>query len=212
MSVEAELKLSFWKLQKTIETTIYAIAKMVEKRDPYTAGHQERVASLAAAMASKMNVNTDVVDSVYMSALIHDVGKMYIPSEILSKPGQLSRPEFSMIQSHPELGSDILAGIEFPWPVVESVKQHHERVDGSGYPRGLTRDEIILEARIIAVADVVEAMASHRPYRPSLGIDCAINEIKKNSGVRYDTDAVNACLELYESGEFDFTFGQNQEK
>ena len=206
MSVEAELQLSFWKLQKTIETTIYAIAKMVEKRDPYTAGHQERVARLAAAIASKMDLTKDKIDSTYMAALIHDVGKMYIPSEILTKPGQLTMPEFSMIKTHAEFGSDILGGIEFPWPVAQSVVQHHERMDGSGYPSGLSKDQIIIEARIIAVADVVEAMASHRPYRPSLGIVAAIDEIKKNRGIRYDSDVVDACVDLYDNDEFDFTY------
>lgn len=205
-SVEAELKLSFWKLHKTIETTIYAIAKMVEKRDPYTAGHQERVAKLATAIAAKMKLSEDSINSVYMASLIHDVGKMYVPAEILSKPGQLSLPEFSIIQTHPTFGSDILGDIEFPWPVAESVVQHHERIDGSGYPLGLKGDQIIAEAKIIAVADVVEAMASHRPYRPSLGIEKAIAEIKRFSGIRYDPSVVDACLELYENEEFDFDF------
>lgn len=207
MSVEAELKLSFWKLQKTIESTVYAIAKMVEKRDPYTAGHQERVAELATAIAEKMGLAQELVNSVNMAAIIHDVGKMYVPAEILSKPGQLSDPEFNMIKTHPTFASDILGDIEFPWPVVESVTQHHERYDGSGYPAGLKGDEIIQEARIIAVADVVEAMASHRPYRPSLGIEKAIAEIKAYSGTRYDPVVVSACVDLYHNEEFDFSFG-----
>lgn len=208
MSVEAELKLSFWKMQKTIESTVYAIAKMVEKRDPYTAGHQERVAYLATAIAEKMGLAESVVNSVHMAAIIHDVGKMYIPAEILSKPGQLSDPEFNMIKTHATYAADILGEIEFPWPVVDTVIQHHERFDGSGYPSGLKGEEIIQEARIIAVADVVEAMASHRPYRPSLGIESAINEIKSYSGTRYDPTVVKACLDMYNNSEFDFSFGQ----
>lgn len=207
MSVEAELKLSFWKLQKTIETTVYAIAKMVEKRDPYTAGHQQRVAHLATAIAEKMGMADEMISSVNMAAIIHDVGKMYVPAEILSKPGQLSDPEFNIIKTHPTFAADILGEIDFPWPVVDTVTQHHERFDGSGYPAGLKGNEIIQEARIIAVADVVEAMASHRPYRASLGIERAINEIKTYSGTRYDPDVVSACLDMYDNNEFDFSFG-----
>ncbi len=165
-------------------------------RDPYTAGHQKRVTDLACAIAEEMSLSKEQIEGLQMAGLIHDVGKILVPAEILSKPGRLTEIDFSMIETHPKVGYDILKTIEFPYPVAQIVIQHHERMDGSGYPAGLTGKEILLEARILAVADVVEAIASHRPYRPALGQDKAIEEISQNRGVLYDPKAVDACLKV----------------
>lgn len=184
-------------LKESLICTIRAIALTVEKRDPYTAGHQTRVADLSAAIASELGLDTDTIEGLRLGATIHDIGKIYIPAEILNRPGQLSINEFGMIKSHPDVGYDIIKDVKFPWPVAEMVLQHHERMDGSGYPKGLKEEEIILEARILAVADVVEAITSHRPYRPALGVDIALAEIKSNRGTFYDADVVDACLKLF---------------
>jgi len=178
--------------------TIQAIAMTEEKRDPYTAGHQFRVARLADAIAEVMGMDKDAREGLRLGAMIHDIGKIYLPSEILNRPGQLSEIEFAMIKTHPEVGREITAKVAFPWPVAEMIHQHHERLDGSGYPRGLKADAILPEARIIAVADVVEAMASHRPYRAALGIDIALNEIRRGAGHLYQPEVVDACLRLFE--------------
>jgi response regulator RpfG family c-di-GMP phosphodiesterase len=191
-------------LEKALSGTIRAMASTVETRDPYTAGHQRRTADLARAIATEMGVSRKEVDGIHMAGLIHDLGKISVPAEILSKPARLNELEFGIIKTHPKVGYDILKPIEFPWPIAEIVLQHHERMDGSGYPNGLRGEDIRLEARILAVADVVEAMASHRPYRPSLGIDKALEEISENKGVVYDAKVVDACLKLFREKGFKF--------
>ncbi len=201
---EEELKDSYKKLQRLLEETVNGLVSAVEMRDPYTAGHQRRVATLAAALAREMGLPADQVDGLNLAALVHDIGKINVPAEILSKPGKLTPTEFNLIKTHPQTGFDILKSIEFPWPVAEVVLQHQERLDGSSYPQGLKGDEIILNARILSVADVIEAMSSHRPYRPSLGIDAALDEIKKNRGILYDPDVVDACMTLFNEKGFKF--------
>jgi len=200
--VEVELQDSLRRLRTALEGTIRAIALTVETRDPYTAGHQRRVADLARAIATKMGLPKDQIDGIRMAGAIHDIGKVSIPGEILSKPGRLTDIEFNLIKTHPQIGYEILKSIDFPWPVAQIVLQHHERINGSGYPAGLTGEEILLEARILGVADVVEAMSSHRPYRSALGIDKALEEISRNKGILYDPDVVNACLELLTKNGF----------
>ncbi|GAB4508751.1 MAG: hypothetical protein Tsb0026_07840 [Sulfuricaulis sp.] len=192
------------RMQKALLETVEAIGSALEKRDPYTAGHQRQVATLAHAIAQEMHLPQEAVEGIYMGSLIHDVGKIYVPAEILSRPGKLSEAEFNLIKAHPQVGYDIIKGIEFPWPVAQMILQHHERLDGSGYPQGLKGDAISLEARILAVADVVEAMASHRPYRPGLGMDKALEEISQNRGVLYDPQAVDVCLQLIQEKGFTF--------
>ena len=192
------------KLQDTLEGIVEVVAQTVESRDPYTAGHQRRVAELACAIAQEMECPDDQIKGIRMSGKIHDLGKISVPAEILSKPTRLTDIEFMLIKTHSQIGYDILKDIEFPWPVAETIYQHHERMDGSGYPRALKGEGIILEARIIAVADVVEAMASHRPYRPALGIDIALQEISNNKGKFYDSDVADACLEVFREGKFTF--------
>jgi PAS domain S-box-containing protein/putative nucleotidyltransferase with HDIG domain len=182
--------------------TIKAISVTVEKRDPYTAGHQNRVAELSGLIAGKLNLTQKQIKGLRLGAMIHDIGKIYIPAEILNRPGKLTAAEFDMIKSHPVVGYDIIKNISFPWPVAKMILQHHERLDGSGYPKGLKKDEIILEAQILTVADVVEAITAHRPYRASLSLDVAIDEIKKHRGIYYSPDIVDACLEIIESTEF----------
>ena len=174
----------------------------VEARDPYTAGHQLRSADLARAIATEMGLPPKKIEGIRMAGSIHDIGKLSIPAEILSKPTKLSEIEFSLIKEHVRRGFEMLKDVESPWPMAEIVYQHHERMDGSGYPRNLKGEEILVEARILAVADVVEAMASHRPYRPGLGIDVTLNEIEKNRGTLYDADAVDACLRLFREKGF----------
>ena len=195
---EEELQRSVDRLQRTLEQTVHALAAAVEMRDLYTAGHQRRVADIASAMAVPMGLPEEQAFGIYMTGLVHDVGKIQIPAEILSKPTRLTDAEWRMIMSHPQTGCDILQTIEFPWPVAQIVVQHHERIDGSGYPRGLTREHILLEARVLAVADVVEAMVSHRPYRPAHTVEEALQEIEANKGSLYDPDAVEACLQVVE--------------
>jgi PAS domain S-box-containing protein/putative nucleotidyltransferase with HDIG domain len=192
------------RMQKALLETVEAIGSALEKRDPYTAGHQRQVAKLAHAIAQEMHLPQEAVEGIYMGSLIHDVGKIYVPAEILSRPGKLSEAEFNLIKVHPQVGYEIIKGIEFPWPVAKMILQHHERLNGSGYPQGLKGDEISQEARILAVADVVEAMASHRPYRPGLGLDKALEEISQNRGILYDPQAVDICLRLF--GEKGFSF------
>jgi PAS domain S-box-containing protein len=190
------------RIRKALGATIQAIAVTVEERDPYTAGHQRRVADLARSIATEMNLPIDMIDGIRMAAAIHDLGKISVPAEILSKPTKLKKTEFDLIKDHPQSGYDILKDIDFPWPIARMVLEHHERMNGSGYPNGLTGDNILLESRIMAVADVVEAMASHRPYRPGLGIDLALAEIEKNRGIFYDNAVVDACLRLFREKGF----------
>ncbi len=194
---EDELQSGFLKLKKSLEGTVSVLAMVAEKRDPYTAGHQERVSQLSVAIAREMKLPDDQIEGIRVSGILHDIGKMSIPAEILSKPGRLSKLEFGIIQTHSEVGYEILKGVEFPWPVADIVYQHHERMNGSGYPNKLKRDDILIEARILAVADVVEAMSSHRPYRTALGIDTALKEIRKNRKKLYDPIVVDACLSLF---------------
>jgi len=201
---EEELRQSYNKLQKTLGDTVRTMSKIVETRDPYTAGHQERVTRVATAIAKELGMNGEQIDGVQMAATIHDVGKISVPAEILTKPGKLNKVEFNIIQSHPTVGYEILKMIEFTHPIANIVHQHHERADGSGYPRGLSNGEILMEARILAVADVVEAMASHRPYRPALGIDKALEEISLHKGALYDPDVVDACCRLFTETGFSF--------
>ncbi|MCX5826169.1 MAG: HD domain-containing protein [Deltaproteobacteria bacterium] len=185
------------KLRKTLGGTIQVISRTVEMRDPYTAGHQRRAADLARAIATEMGISADRTDFVRIAGTIHDIGKISVPAEILSKPTKLTDIEFRLIKAHAQAGYDILKNIEFPWPVADVILQHHERMDGSGYPQGIKGDDILLESRILAVADVVESMASHRPYRPALGIDAALEEITKNRGTLYDPRVVDICLRLF---------------
>ncbi len=187
-------------LRLNLEETITAISKAVEARDPYTAGHQRRVAELAVAIGRRMGLDEETLQGVHMGGTIHDVGKINIPAEILSKPDRLSEIEAKLVQQHPQVGYEILKDIDFPWPVAEIAHQHHERFDGSGYPQGLKGEQICLEARIVAVADVVEAMSSHRPYRAGLGIEAALAEIGKHKGTLYDAGAVDACLAVFADG------------
>jgi PAS domain S-box-containing protein/putative nucleotidyltransferase with HDIG domain len=193
---QEELILSYEQVQKSLEGTINALATAVEKRDPYTAGHQRRVADLADAVATELGLSQDRIAGIRVAGLIHDVGKIYVPSEILSKPSKLSDIEMMMIRTHPEAGYDVLSAVDFPWPVAEIVLQHHERMDGSGYPRALSGEEICLDARILAVADVVEAMVSHRPYRPAQPREAALDEILRNKGILYDSAVVEATVKV----------------
>ena len=203
-SAEAEVQSTLDRLRSAMGGVVQAMALTVERRDPYTAGHQRRVADLARGVAAEMALSTHQIDGIRMAGLIHDLGKICVPAEILSKPGQLTELEHTLIQDHPQVGYEILKEIEFPWPVAQIVLQHHERIDGSGYPVGLSGDDIIIEAKTLAVADVVEAMASHRPYRPTLGRDMAIEEISQNRGVLYDADVVDACMKLFQEKDFQF--------
>lgn len=190
------------RLRTSLEDALQAIAATVEMRDPYTAGHQRRVAQLAVTIARELGLQEEKVHGIHLASIVHDLGKIHIPAEILSKPAKLSEIEFSLIKTHPQYGYDILAAIDFPWPIAQTVLQHHERLDGSGYPNGLKGDQIHPEARILAVSDVVEAMSSHRPYRPGLGIEAALEEIERYRGVRYDADAVDACIRLFRERQY----------
>jgi PAS domain S-box-containing protein/putative nucleotidyltransferase with HDIG domain len=201
---EEQRQRSLEKLQGLIEGIVHTISVTVETRDQYTAGHQRRVALLAKAIAVEMNLPSEQVKGIYMAALIHDIGKISIPAEILSKPTRLNEVEYSIIKTHPHVGYDILKGIEFPWPIADIVLTHHERMNGSGYPQGLEGQEIPLEARILSVADVVEAMASHRPYRAALGTGKALEEITQNKGKLYDPEVVKICLKIFYDRKFEW--------
>ena len=190
------------RLRRSLEATVEAIAAMVETRDPYTAGHERRVAQLATAIAREMGLPPEQIEGIHFGGLIHDLGKLYVPAEILSKPGRLSPLEFELVKQHPQAGYDIIKAIEFPWPVARMVLEHHERLDGSGYPNRLQGDAILFEARLLAVADVVESMSSHRPYRPALGTDFALEEIERNRGRLYDATVVDVCLRLFREKGF----------
>jgi PAS domain S-box-containing protein len=199
---DEELQQTLESLRKAVGATIKVLASAAEARDPYTFGHQNRSAGLARAIATEMGLPRDKIDAIRMAGSIHDIGKLSIPAEILSKPTKLSDIEFSLIKEHAQRGFEMLKDVESPWPLAEIVHQHHERMDGSGYPRNLKGEEICIEARILSVADVVEAMASHRPYRAGLGIDAALNEIEKNSGIFYDKVVADACLRLFREKGF----------
>ncbi|MEA2022622.1 MAG: HD-GYP domain-containing protein [Candidatus Caldatribacteriota bacterium] len=187
-----------------MDATIETMSKIIEVKDPYTAGHQQRVSQLATAIAKELNLSADKVEGIRIASLIHDIGKISVPTEILSKSTTLSDIEFSLIKVHAQTGYDILKSIEFPWPIARIVLQHHERINGTGYPNNLKDKEILPEAKIMAVADVVEAMSSHRPYRPALGIDAALEEISKNRGILYDSEVVDVCLKLFKQKGFNF--------
>lgn len=200
-----ELSDSLDRLKRSIDGTVIAIASAVEQRDPYTAGHQRRVAQLARAIAEDIGLSDAArVEGITVASLLHDVGKISVPSEILNKPGRISESELALIKTHPHVGFEIVKGIDFPWPVAQTILQHHERMDGTGYPAGLPGEDILVEARILAVADVVEAMSSHRPFRPALGVNKAIEEISEHKGVLYDPGAVDACVKLLVANGFDF--------
>ncbi|HYH17099.1 MAG TPA: HD domain-containing phosphohydrolase [Azospirillum sp.] len=193
------------RLERGFFQTVEAIGAVLEKRDPYTAGHQARVAELAEAIGRQLALDERRLQGVRLGALIHDIGKVAVPAEILSRPGRLSAAEFSLIAAHPQIGHDIISRVDLPWPVAEILLSHHERMDGSGYPNKKAGAAIIPEARIVAVADVVEAMTAHRPYRPSQSVDAALAEIEGNAGTRYDADVVAACLKLFRRDGFAWT-------
>lgn len=191
-------------VQATMEATIQALASTVEFRDPYTAGHQRRVAQLAVAIGHELELAEDRITGLYLAAIVHDIGKIRVPAEVLTRPGKLSAIEFDMVKTHVEAGYDILKAIDFPWPIADVVKQHHERLNGSGYPGGLTGGALLLESRILAVADVVEAIASFRPYRPALGVDTALAEIEAGRGLLFDSVVVDACIRQFREKNFAF--------
>lgn len=206
MNMEKELKQGLEDMQKALYGTVEAISLMCEMRDPYTTGHERRVAGLACAIAKKMGLNKNRIEGIQTSAFLHDIGKIAAPAEILCKPSELSGFEYGIIKAHPEIGYRILKNIKFPssMPVAHIVLQHHELLDGSGYPAGLKGEEILMESRIITVADVVEAMASHRPYRPALGIKEALRDISRNKDTLYDPNAVDICIQLFNSDAYCF--------
>jgi putative nucleotidyltransferase with HDIG domain len=197
---DVALRSSFESLRSTVEGTVDALSRLGEARDPYTAGHQQRVADISCAIAAEMGFPPDRIEGIRVASKLHDIGKIHVPGEILSKPGKLNDLEFGIIKTHPKVGYEILRAVEFPWSVAEVALQHHERLDGSGYPDGLKGEDILPEARIVAVADVVEAMCTHRPYRPALPVDVAIEELLSNRGRLYGPTAVDACLKLMKSG------------
>lgn len=201
---EEALKKSFTKLQESLKSTVVALVSALEMRDPYTAGHQRRVTQLACAIGKELGFSEKQVEGMRMIGILHDIGKIAVPAEILTRPGKISEHEFSLIKTHTEAGFNIVKEIDFPCPVAEAIAQHHERLDGSGYPRGLSGSEIIIQARILAVADVVEAMASHRPYRPGLGIEMAFEEITQKKGVLYDPEVVAGCIRVFKEKRFEF--------
>jgi putative nucleotidyltransferase with HDIG domain/PAS domain S-box-containing protein len=197
-----ELEGSFGRLQVAFEATVKSLVSAIELRDPYTAGHQKRVAELAVAIALQMGFTEKDVGGLRMAAIIHDIGKIHVPAEILTLPRKLTDAELALVKTHAEAGYHIARSAESPWPVAEAIYQHHERSDGSGYPRGLRGDDILMEARILAVADVIEAMASHRPYRAALGVEAALKEVEAGKGVKYDAAVVDACLAVFRDGRF----------
>lgn len=201
---EEDFKQRFSKSRSMLESTVSALASAIEIRDSYTTGHQARVAQLTCAIAQEMNFKEDDINGIRLAALIHDIGKINVPAEILNKPGQLNNAEFNMIKSHPQIGCEILKGIDFPWPIADIVLQHHERLNGSGYPKRLRASNICLEAKILAVADVVEAMSSPRPYRQARSINATLKEISTNKGVLYEPYVAETCQRLFERKRFKF--------
>jgi PAS domain S-box-containing protein/putative nucleotidyltransferase with HDIG domain len=199
-----ELRQTSLRLQRAIEGAINAVALTTEIRDPYTAGHQHRVAKLACSIGRELGLSENQIEGVRVAGTLHDIGKIYVPAEILSRPGRLRQNEINLVKDHAQVGYDLLSTIEFPWPVAQIVLQHHERMNGSGYPLGLSGDEILIEAKIMSVADVVEAMASHRPYRPALSIEEALLEISQQRGVLYSPEAVDACIKVFTQRGFTF--------
>ena len=202
--MDKKLKQTYKKLQKFIEGTAYIIMKVVETRDPYSIGHQQRVSKLATAIAQEMKLPQDKIEGVRFASLVHDVGKINLPTEIVSKPSKLVEVEFNLIKNHPRIGYDILKKVDFPWPIAEIVFQHYEKIDGSGYPRGLKGDEILMEAKILGVVNVVEAMSSYKSYRPALSIDESLAEISRNKNILFDPEVVDTCLRLFKEEGFRF--------
>lgn len=202
---QSNLSQSHLQLQKSLDEIVNAMSLTLEVRDPYTAGHQKRTTDLSLAIAAEMGLSEHRKKGLQMAGLIHDMGKISVPGEILSKPGSLNEAELQLIKRHPRVAYDILHQIDFPWPVDAIVLQHHEKLNGSGYPQGLQGEEISLEARILCVADVIETMETHRPYRPSLGRETALKEIAKNKGILYDPEVVDACLRLFEEKDFQYS-------
>ena len=202
--LEKELKQTFKKLQKIIEGTANIITKVVETRDPYSIGHQQRVSKLATAIAQEMKLPQDKIGGTKIASLVHDIGKVNLPTEIISKPSKLIEVEFNLVKNYPKVGYDILKKVDFPWPIAEIVLQHQEKIDGSGYPRGLKGDEICIEAKILGVANVVEAMSSYKSYRPALSIDEALAEIVKNKNILFDPKVVDTCIKLFKEKGFKF--------
>lgn len=203
LAAEKNLRRTLENLQRTLGETVAALALTAEKRDPYTAGHQQRVAKISAAIGARLGYSSERIEGLHVAALLHDLGKIYIPAEILAKPARLSDMEMNLMKTHSEAGHEILKSVTFPWPVADIVLQHHERIDGTGYPHGLRGAEILPEAQIIMVADVVEAMSSHRPYRAALGWDKAMAEVKRGRGLQYHERIVDACLDIFEHEGFD---------
>ena len=204
LKLEIQLEDTMKQLQRALYETIDAITLMSEIKDPYTSGHQKKVALIASAIATELGLPKDKIDGIYVAGLLHDVGKISIPNDILSKPGKLNEGEFIIIKNHPVVSYNILEHIEFPWPVADMVNQHHERIDGSGYPNGVYGEEMSVEARILSVSDVVEAMTAHRPYRPALGVKKALSEIERNRGILYDREIVEACIKLFREKKIKF--------
>jgi putative two-component system response regulator len=192
------------RVKKLFANTVGALASTIGQNDPYTAGHQKRVGHLACAIAQEIGLAVERIEALRLAAFVHDIGKIGVPSGILTKPGKLMEIEMNLIRVHSQIGYNILEGVDFPWPIAEMVLQHHERLNGSGYPRGLVRHEILLEAKIIGVADVIEAVTSHRPYRPAFDLSTALEEIYQNKGVLYDEEIVDACIKLFAEKEFNF--------
>jgi HD-GYP domain-containing protein (c-di-GMP phosphodiesterase class II) len=201
---EDQLQTTLTRLEKALEGTVRAMSLTIEMRDLYTAGHQRRVSSLAVAIAEELHLPSEKIEGLRLAGVIHDIGKIAMPAELLTKPTRLTKTEFQLLKDHPRIGYDILKNIQFPWPVAHIILQHHERMDGSGYPDGLLGDAILMEARILAVADVVEALSSHRPYRPALGMEKALEEIRRGRGVRYDMRVVDACVKLFKDHRYSF--------
>lgn len=199
-----EIEKGYNRLRLIFEETVEALSSILGQRDPFTQKHQRSVTKLACTIARHMNLRDDTIIGLRFAGLLHDIGKISVPSEILSKPGKLTDAEYRIVKTHARIAYDILKKIDFPWPIAQIVLQHHERLNGSGYPQGLKGDEILLEAKILAVADVIEAMSSHRPYRPAPGLNKALAEIKKNKGVLYEPEVVDTCLELFNKREISF--------
>ncbi len=203
-SAEEAIPRNYIKLHRALEAMANTLASVVEKREPFTTGHQQRVSALGVKLAKDMDLPDDQILGLQLASLIHDVGKIYVPAEILNRQRALTESEFALVRHHAQIGYDILKTIEFPWPVAEMVLQHHERLDGSGYPKGIKADEILLESKILATADVVEAMISQRPYRPAFSVDEALDEISINRGVLFDPQVVDVCLQAFREENFKF--------
>jgi putative nucleotidyltransferase with HDIG domain/PAS domain S-box-containing protein len=201
---ERKLKATLTKTSRSLLGVIKAISKMIEIRDPHTAGHQRRMTNLACTIAREMSLSVDQYNAIYVAGLLHDIGKISVPSEILSRPGRLTEVEYLLVKAHPQVGYDMLKEVDFPWPVAEMVLQHHERINGKGYPQELKGNEILLEAKILAVADCIEAMGSQRPYRSAFTLSEVLKQLVANKGVAYDPDVVDACLTIFRDRDFDF--------